>query len=130
MELQLDIGPYPLTWDFVNTAIVKRSAGVIALGEMAPNGRTFLPYRLERAEHDLKHVLFGLVAENTFQYFRCAYTESALAAYDMQCALFHAWAHLPSNLHPVPPSGARLTCKCHTQARKEVLNVARFSARL
>jgi hypothetical protein len=80
MRAELDIGPYPLEWSVIDKAIVRRSAGIILLGEMAQNGRSFVPHRVKLATFDLKRELFGLVEEAEFEWFRCAYAPTELAA--------------------------------------------------
>ena len=80
MRADFEIGPYPLQWDIVDQAIIRRSAGVILLGAMAANGRNFIPHAAKLATFDVKREVFGLVEEAEFEYFRCACAPTALAA--------------------------------------------------
>ena len=90
-------GPHPLRLDTVKQLLILASPGAYVLGDS--DARGFHPRCVGRSEFDVATRIRGFVG--FYSEFKFAYCESARAAFERECQLYHEFAEsLESSLHP------------------------------
>jgi hypothetical protein len=100
-------GPFKLTFEGIDCAVTRTSAGVYLLGNTATNGR-FLTQHVGRSDWDVKTRLRDHIGSAT--QFKYAYLDSAWAAFARQCELFHVLQPSGNRVHPDRAKGTRWEC--------------------
>ena len=101
------IGPYRLTFEGIDSAVTRRSAGVYALGHAAADGRFFVKH-VGRSDLDVKARLREHIGSaNLFKY---EYYPSSQAAFEKECELFHDLTPPSNRIHPGRPKGTTWAC--------------------
>ena len=107
-------GPYLFVAESIDLFVTEKSPGNFALGLLDSNGSFVIGYTF-RSDTDLaaelrtQMHLFG----STYTHFIHCYTQSARAAFEMDCMLFHKLVesdHLISKIHPSQPDGVEFGC--------------------
>ena len=101
-------GPFSLTNQGVDAAVVYTSAGAYALGHTDANN-VFNIYYVGRADGDVNKRLKDHVSSSHSQ-FKFAYFSSAVEAYRKECSLYHDFNPPENIVHPAAPTNSRLTC--------------------
>jgi len=101
------LGPYRLTFDGIDTAVGRKSAGVFALGHENPAG-AFVVRHIGRSDADLKSRLRDYIGSDTMFKFR--YFSTARMAFEKECELFHRFSPPGNRIHPDRPQGTSLAC--------------------
>jgi hypothetical protein len=101
------LGPYALNFDSINETVVKTSPGAFALGYVDGAGK-FCISSVGRSDADLRERLRSVIGAGSLFKFR--YCETAKAAFEKECQLFHEFRPGGSPLHPARPTGSKLTC--------------------
>lgn len=101
------LGPYRLTFDGINRAIFRRSAGVFALGHRDPNGN-FRVKHVGRSDTDIRSRLCECIGSDTL--FKFSFYASARAAFEKECELFHDFNPPCNRIHPGRPKGTTWEC--------------------
>lgn len=105
-------GPHDLDFEGLHRLLPARRVGVFALGRVDAAG-TFRVERVGRAHNDLREELRALIGcGNQFKY---ALADSARAAFDQECELFHRLRPPGNFIHPGRPAWADWTCHWCTQ---------------
>lgn len=100
-------GPYRLTFDAIDAAVVRTSPGVFALGYADADGR-FCVNHVGRSDADVKIRLRDFIGSDSL--FKYDYSASSEAAFQKECELFHD-VRPPRNLvHPGRPRGTSWEC--------------------
>ena len=90
-------GPHPLRQDTIKELLILASPGTYVLGDTDAEG--FHPRSVGRSDSDIAariHEFVGFYSE-----FKFAYYDSARAAFERECQLYHEFAaSLDSGLHP------------------------------
>ena len=100
-------GPFPLTFDGIETAVRKRGAGVYALGSIDPSGR-FSVQSVGRSDEDVKLGLRDCIGAGT--HFKFDYFAAEREAFEKECQLFHDLQPPGNRVHPGRPRGSILRC--------------------
>jgi hypothetical protein len=112
-------GPYPLSFDAIDSVVRATSAGVYALGHTDAQGR-FAINHVGRSDSDLRARLLDCIgSEKLFKY---GYSASAQTAFEKECQLFHDFSPPGNRLHPSRPTalcGAVLVAGCLRLRREE-----------
>jgi hypothetical protein len=99
-------GPYLLSSDRVKLAVTQNSPGVYATGSIKFG--QLEPLYVGRSDDDLAAQLLKQIGIHaSFSY---AYASSALIAYQMECAMYHAWKPRDNHVHPVKPKDSNPIC--------------------
>jgi hypothetical protein len=85
-----------------------KSPGVYVLDRTTSGG--FTVNYVGRADDDVARRLKEHVAEGVYLYFKFDYTNSAWAAFDMECKLYHSYRNLDNQIHPARPKGTNYSC--------------------
>lgn len=101
------MGPYLLTFDGIESAVARTSAGVYALGHLSPEGK-FLIHQIGRSDTDVREKLRGYIGTETM--FKFGYFPSPQAAFERECELYHDFRPAGNRLHPDRPSRTSLEC--------------------
>ena len=109
------LGPYRLTFDGINGAIARRSAGVYALGRNDPSGN-FQVKHVGRSDSDIREGLRECIGSDTM--FKFSFFGSAQAAFEKECELFHEFSPPGNRIHPSRSKGTKWECpRCKIFAR-------------
>ena len=100
-------GPYRLTADGIDGALLDREKGAYALGHEDFQGR-FMITHVGRSDDDLRSTLRGLIG--TSASFKFSETLSDRQAFEIQCELFHKFRPPGNHLHPDRPKGTNWVC--------------------
>jgi hypothetical protein len=100
-------GPYRLSFDEIDAAVTRQSAGVYALGYSDPEGR-FCINHIGRADADLRGRLLDKIGSDVL--FKYGYFSSAKAAFEKECELFHDINPPGNRVHPDRPRGTGWEC--------------------
>lgn len=100
-------GPYRLTYDTIDAAVTRSSAGVFALGYTDPDGR-FCVNHVGRADTDMKGKLRNLIGSANF--FKFGYQPTSKAAFEKECELYHEFTPPGNRVHPGRPAGTSWAC--------------------
>jgi hypothetical protein len=101
-------GPFPLTTIGVDSAVKYASPGAYALGQ-TDNAGTFHVHYVGRADDDVAGRLQQHVPR-WYPQFKYGYFQTAKAAFDKECALYHDFNPPDNQIHPAKP--ANTNCKC------------------
>jgi hypothetical protein len=101
-------GPYRLDPDTIDVMITRASPGTFALG--TERGATFYVACVGRSDSDVATALKARVG--SYVHFKFVYAESARAAFDKECELYHEFGlHAGHHgAHPARPQGSGWTC--------------------
>lgn len=100
-------GPYRLTFEAIDCAVTRVSAGVYALGHTALDGRFYINH-VGRADNDLRRKLRDHIGSaNMFKY---EYLPSSKQAFEKECVLFHELNPPGNRVHPDRPRGTTWAC--------------------
>ena len=100
-------GPYRLTFEGVECAVTRRSAGVFALGHAAPDGR-FHVHHVGRSDQDLRVRLRDQIGSAS--QFKYEYHPTSRAAFERECELFHELQPPGTRIHPDRAAGTTWEC--------------------
>jgi hypothetical protein len=100
-------GPYRLSFDEIDAALTRTSAGVYALGYPDTEGR-FCINHIGRADKDLRARLMETIGSDVL--FKYGYFSSAKTAFEKECELFHDIRPPGNRIHPDRPRGTQLEC--------------------
>lgn len=98
-------GPYELDDDTVATMGSK--PGAYALGSVDQRGTFHVSY-VGRADRDLKKRLGDHIG--SYASFKAAVYETAEAAFDKECTLYHDFDPPSNTIHPASPAGSNRLC--------------------
>jgi hypothetical protein len=101
------LGPYRLTFDGINDAVSRQSAGVYALGSNDPSGN-FQVKHVGRADSDIRAKLRDCIGSDIM--FKFCFFSSARAAFQKECELFHDFSPPGNRIHPGRPRGTNWEC--------------------
>ena len=101
------LGPYQLTYDGIESAVTRKSAGVYVLGYTSAEGLFRIHY-IGRSDSDVRDTLRRYIGSNTA--FKYGYFSSAKAAFEKECALYHDFSPPGNKIHPDRPKGTSSTC--------------------
>ena len=102
-------GPYRLTFDAIDAAVTRTSAGVFALGRADAEGR-FCVNHVGRSDTDIKLSLRDLIGSDSL--FKYGYLPSSEAAFLRECELFHDIGPPRTLVHPGRSKGTSWVCPC------------------
>jgi hypothetical protein len=100
-------GPYRLTYDTIDAAITRSSAGVFALGYTDPEGK-FCVNHIGRADTDVKGKLRNFIGSASL--FKFGYQPTSKAAFEKECELYHDFTPPGNRVHPGRPAGTSWGC--------------------
>jgi len=101
------LGPYSLTFDGVNDAISRQSAGVFALGSNDRNGN-FQVKHVGRSDSNIRERLCECIGSDAL--FKFGFYASARAAFEKECELFHDFSPPGNRIHPGRSKGTNWEC--------------------
>lgn len=101
------LGPYRLTFDDINTAVSRQSAGVFALGCNDPSGN-FQVKHVGRSDADVREKLRECIGSEVLFKFR--FFPSGPGAFEKECELFHDFTPPGNRIHPGRPKGTGWEC--------------------
>ncbi|MBU1211188.1 MAG: hypothetical protein KJ587_07940 [Alphaproteobacteria bacterium] len=100
-------GPYRLTADGIDAAILEAEKGVFALGHEDYEGR-FRIAHVGRSDLDLRKALRELIGTSaSFKYLE---TPNDRETFEAHCELFHKFKPPGNHLHPDRPKGTNWVC--------------------
>ena len=109
-------GPYRLSFDAIDAAVTRKSAGVFALGHADPQGR-FCINHVGRSDSDVRGRLLDYIGSDAL--FKYGYSASSQTAFEKECELFHDFGPPSNRLHPDRPKDTRWRCpRCQMFARQ------------
>jgi hypothetical protein len=101
-------GAYKLDNETIDEKVTKTSAGAYALGYLNDK-KLFVPKYVGRSDDDINGRLKDWVGK--YAYFKFEYYDSAKAAFEKECNLYHDWkSQLDNKLHPDRPEGTNWKC--------------------
>ena len=110
-------GPYRLSFDEIDAVVMRKSAGVYALGHADAQGR-FCINHIGRSDTDIRARLFENIGSEML--FKFGYFGSSQTAFEKECKLFHDISPPGNRLHPGRPKGTRWRCpRCQIFAPAE-----------
>jgi hypothetical protein len=101
------LGPYRLTYDTIDAAVTRSSAGVYALGYASPEGK-FCVNHVGRADADVKGKLRSFIGSAML--FKFGYMPTSRAAFERECELFHELSPPGNRVHPGRPKDTNWAC--------------------
>ncbi|MGA9544124.1 MAG: hypothetical protein WBQ85_11170 [Candidatus Sulfotelmatobacter sp.] len=101
-------GPYTLTVDGANKAVLYKSPGAYALGKMGADNVFYIDY-VGRSDEDVADRLRKHAPE-PYQQFFFGYYNDAQAAHAKECWLYHTFKPKDNRVHPAKPKNSRLSC--------------------
>jgi hypothetical protein len=101
-------GPYSLTTTGIDGAVQSISAGAYALGKMNDSG-IFVIHRVGRSDTDVGKRLKDYV-KDWYPEFLFGYLNSAKAAFEKECHLYHDFSPPDNFVHPDRPDGSNWKC--------------------
>lgn len=99
-------GPYDLDDETIDDEVTKTSAGAYALGKVK-NDSFYIDY-VGRSDSDVNKRLHDHA--NNYPKFKYDYFESAKAAFEKECNLWHDFSPSDNKVHPARPAGTSWTC--------------------
>ena len=103
--------PFVLTEQSIDASVTAIKPGVYVLDETT-SGPWINSY-VGRSDTDLNARLKKWVGK--YGYFKAAYMDSGVAAFDAECELFHALAPSDNQVHPARPANSNWVCpRCYT----------------
>lgn len=100
-------GPFSLTADGVSNAVKGIGPGAYALGNSQSDG--FHIEYVGRSDDDLAKRLQDHVPEHYLQ-FKYGFYDSAKAAFEKECRLYHDFNPPDNKVHPARPKNANWSC--------------------
>ncbi|HJZ43666.1 MAG TPA: hypothetical protein VJ233_08080 [Hyphomicrobiaceae bacterium] len=100
-------GPHRLSFDAIDAAVTRTSAGVFALGHADAQGR-FCVNHVGRSDLDVRTRLLDCIGSEAL--FKYGYFASAQAAFEKECELFHDIKPPGNRVHPDRPRGTTWRC--------------------
>ena len=106
-------GSYSLNNETIDEKVTKTSAGAYALGYLNAEG-AFVPKYVGRSDDDINGRLNDWVGSK-YAYFKFGYYDSAKAAFEKECDLYHDWKEqLDNKQHPDRSDGTNWKCpRCY-----------------
>jgi hypothetical protein len=109
-------GPYRLTFEGIDSAIARKSAGVFALGRIDPEGK-FCVNHVGRCDSDVKSKLREYIGSDHL--FKYGYFSSTHAAFNKECEIYHDFGPPATRVHPGRAPGTTWECpRCRIFARR------------
>lgn len=100
-------GSFPLTREGINNNVTRTSPGAFALGYRREN--TFYPKYVGRSDLDVNDRLHDHIGERPR--FKFEYYDTAKAAFEKECRLYHDFKeYLDNKIHLRPSAGADWKC--------------------
>lgn len=100
-------GPHRLSFDAIDAAVTRTSAGVFALGHADAQGR-FCVNHVGRSDLDVRTRLLDCIGSEAL--FKYGYFASSQAAFEKECELFHDIQPPGNRVHPDRPRGTTWRC--------------------
>jgi hypothetical protein len=100
-------GPHRLSFDAIDAAVTRTSAGVFALGHADAQGR-FCVNHVGRSDLDVRTRLLDCIGSEAL--FKYGYFASSQAAFEKECELFHDIKPPGNRVHPDRPRGTTWRC--------------------
>lgn len=100
-------GPHRLSFDAIDAAVTRTSAGVFALGHADAQGR-FCVNHVGRSDLDVRTRLLDCIGSEAL--FKYGYFASSQAAFEKECELFHDIKPPGNRVHPGRPRGTTWRC--------------------
>jgi hypothetical protein len=100
-------GPYPFTQENINQYVATKGIGVYAL-DKTTYGDFTVSY-VGRSDDDLPGRL-GDHLEEGYAYFAYGYFNTAQAAFERECRIYHDFNPPDNDIHPDRPQGSRYAC--------------------
>lgn len=101
------LGPYHLTFDGIDAAVDRKSAGVYALGHSSHDGK-FVVRHVGRSDDDVKARLRDYIGSDIL--FKYRYFTSPKHAFLKECELFHTFSPAGNRIHPGRQAGSNWEC--------------------
>ncbi|MBI1648783.1 hypothetical protein [Hyphomicrobium sulfonivorans] len=101
------LGPYRLSFEGIDGAVARRSAGVYALGRMDRMGN-FQVRHIGRSDSDVASKLRECIGSDAM--FKFTFFGTAQAAFEKECELFHDFSPPGNRIHPGRCKGTRWEC--------------------
>lgn len=101
------MGPYRLTVDGIDGAIVRKSPGTFALGYTDHDGKFWINH-VGRSDEDLARQLRNYIGSELM--FKYSYHPSSRVAFEKECQLFHTLRPPGNFTHPDRPKGTSWEC--------------------
>ena len=99
-------GPYSLTKQSIDKNVTRTSPGAYALGKTSAN--TFHISYVGRSDDDVADRLQDHVGN--YDQFKYGYFDSAKAAFEKECRLYHDFDPPDNKVHPARPQNANWMC--------------------
>lgn len=110
-------GPFRLSFDAIEAAVNRKSAGVYALGREDAEGN-FRVSHVGRSDSDVRTRLLDYIGSEAL--FKYRYCSAAQTAFEKECELFHDFSPPGNRMHPGRPKGTKWRCpRCQIFARGE-----------
>jgi hypothetical protein len=106
-------GPYPLTPAEVQRRVTRKSPGAYALGKTDPKDSNFIVQYAGRSDDDVAGRLSQHANNKAYPEFKFGYFDSAKAAFERECAIYHDFGEsksLGNDVHPARPKNTNLVC--------------------
>ena len=100
-------GPHALTDETIDRVVTRTSPGAYALGRVDADGVFCVSY-VGRSEGDVGNRLHDHVGK--YPRFKYGYYDTAKAAFDKECRLYHDFNPPGNNVHPSAPRGTDWEC--------------------
>ena len=104
----LPYGPFSLTTAGVGANVTRTSPGAYALGQRRDDGIFYIDY-VGRSDDDVAKRLQQHTPER-YPQFHFTYCESAKAAFEKECHLYHDFSPPDNKVHPARPRSAAWKC--------------------
>lgn len=102
-------GPYVLSSEKIDEVVTKTSAGVYVLTR-EDSSDSFTVNYVGRSDSDLNGRLKKWVGVNGYKRFKFGYFDSAKAAFEKECSVYHDFSGLNNEIHPQRPAGTNWQC--------------------
>ncbi|MFZ4807992.1 MAG: hypothetical protein ACOYLQ_12095 [Hyphomicrobiaceae bacterium] len=101
------VGPLPLNYDQIASAIRRVTAGVYAIGHVDSDDCFYIE-RVGRSDSDIRRVLQETIG--TASHFKYLELPTADQAFAKECLLFHDFKPPGNRCHPEPPFDSERDC--------------------
>lgn len=98
--------PFLLDANTINRVVTKKSAGAYALGQEIQG--TFYVHYVGRSDSDLAARLVKHVGK--YSHFKAGYYDTAKAAFEKECRLYHDFTPRDNQIHPDRPQNSYWEC--------------------
>ena len=107
-------GPYRLSSEKIDEVITKTSPGTYVL-ERKDSSDSFIVNYVGRSDNDVNDRLKKWVGVKGYKRFKFGYFDSAKAAFEKECVIYHDFSGLDNDIHPQRPEGTSWQCpRCNT----------------